>query len=431
MDNQAFKDLVQKQRRGRSTKEIARRAVEEEESRKQKKRRKRGGGGRTGGGYQSSSDEDDENDDQTKRKKAKVGGEQSSDPGNHPNDVGNDHKQQAEELALRYRDRAKERREGKDTQVVAHGDKKSDDANDDNNGGDDDPLEFLIVPHNKKGLDLSLVRKERQGLGGKVGSGTLTDTHSAIQSTSLRDAETLIVRELPDLVEAEHTLRDFVASHSPNHSTRNSSSQNRSMLEYMRGLLDWTIDWNDPPKLDAVTCGTAGTTLQHTNYSMAIDGHPSDMVRAWEVPRQGTRSRLSSSGTGNNTFVHPSPLLITWDLLSQVDHVFQARRRLLDAMKKSSMEGMRLKEPIIKKGNDRPRTNKRSSSPHQRKGKATDPRTPGVDGPNGNDDDDDDIFGGGIGEYVPQLAVPTIDKAQNHQPDEEQTSDQNDIFNIL
>lgn len=413
MNNEAFKDLVQKQRLGPSTKEIARRAVEEEESRKQKKRRRRGG---RGGPYESSSDEDDDDDpakQQRNMKKIKDG-EQST-TGDH-NDV-DDHKQQKEELASRYRDRAKERREGKDTQIVAVGDKKD----------DVDPYEFLIVPHNKKGLDLSLVRMERQGLA-KAGSGTATESPSAVQrqNVSLPDDETPIVKELPDIVEAERTLRDSVAYSSPNIPASN-MSQNRSVLEYIRGLLDWTVDWNHTSKLDAVTCGTAGRTLQHTNYSMAIDGHPSDKARAWEVPRQVTRSGVSASGVGNNTrYFDASPVLITCDLLSQVDRVFQGRRRILNAMKKSTTSVMQHVEPIATKGHNNARGDKHVSCPQGRKGEIADP---GGDRINGDDDDDDDIFGGGIGEYVPQLTVPVINEAHD-QPDKEEVSDENDIFNV-
>jgi hypothetical protein len=403
MDNRAFKELVHRQGRGPSTKEVARRAVEEEEIRK---RRKRGGGGGRrrggGGGYQSSSDEDDD-DSAGQRKPKRPKDEPSADA------AGDDHKQkQKQDLASRYRDRARERREGADgTKAGPDGDEKK--KGDGGDGDDGDPYEHLIVPHNKKGLDLALIRRERKG---RQALTAAPAAGGASAPSCDDDGGASIVKVLPDMAQAEQTLRDYVASLSQENSTVHVSTD-LPLREYVRGQLLWVVDWKDPSRLDAVTCGTAGNTLQHTDYWMAIDGHPSDSARAWEVPRQVTRSAVREAGDSETG---ARSVLMTGALLGQVDQVFQARRRLLEAMRQSTKGGGIL--PVAQsadEGRKEPRgVDKSLSSAQERKDvgrKTADPSNSAAD-----DDDDDDIFGG-IGEYAPQLALPMGNEAHG-QPDE-------------
>jgi hypothetical protein len=107
MNNDAFRDLVQQG--GKTTKEIAREAVEKEFQFKKKRRRR---GGASSGDVDSSDDDDgDKNDkDRNKRNKAAQQEQQS-----HPYD--NDDQQRTthpdNNNNSKYRDRARERREGK------------------------------------------------------------------------------------------------------------------------------------------------------------------------------------------------------------------------------------------------------------------------------------------------------------------------------
>lgn len=399
MDNGAFKDLVHKQGRGPSTKEIARKAVEEEEGRKQKKRRRRGGGG-PGGGYQSSSEEDEDEDGEKRRKKEPPHPSKGAKerPGGADGHADGDDPTLQKELASRYRDRARERREGREAAPVAGSEKK------------DDPNEFLIVPHNKKGLDLALARKERKGLA-RAGSGGAAESSldvAARRNASLSVAEALSAEGLPEMNEAIQTLRDFVASNSGKDT--GNVSQNRAMMDYVRETLDWTVDWNTTSRLDATTFGTAGRTLQHTNYSMAIDGHPSDTARAWEVPRQVTRPGVRDPVPGG---IDSAPMLLTHDLLSQTDSVFQARRRLLEAMKQSAGTATLAVAADGEGQHEKERANCLSSARRRKEIKGTPEGAAASEDGGGDDDDDDDIFGGGIGDYVPQVALPAMEETRS------------------
>ena len=136
MENKAFKDFVNSNSSSNggnlSTMAIARKAVQEEFQKK--KKRKHGGDG-----DDSSSDEDHNCRSSFNRK--------SKRQNQHNEEVENDGDNAIQNnLSSRYRDRAKERREGKSAKGTSRGGAS---------------IDFFIVPHNKKGLDLALLRKER------------------------------------------------------------------------------------------------------------------------------------------------------------------------------------------------------------------------------------------------------------------------------
>ena len=317
MDNNAFKELVQKQAGGPSSKEIARKAVETEF---QKKKRKRGGG------YASSSDEEEGDDEIGRKRKQRGKGEE-----NEEEDEEDTEKAIQEDLASRYRDRAKERREG-----VGGGDESDGEEN-------DQPVslavsDFLIVPHNKKGLDLSLVRKERQGL---KKSGNEKDIV----------AEMEMRKEMPSLEEAHEILSK--------HAKESSSAP--TLSRGLNGYIQEFVNRNNEKiegKYDTVTCGTNGKTLQKTKLAFAIDGHPSDAARAWQRPRPYTLSE--DNRPGNTT------AMMTSQQLGQIDRIFAARQKVLSQMKEAALKTVATK----------------------------------VESKSMVDDEDDDIFGG-LDDYVP------------------------------
>jgi hypothetical protein len=300
MDNGAFKDLVRKQQskaqQSSSSKEIARKAVEEEF--RKKKKRKRGGGG-----YASSSSDEEDDDDKRDRQSKKKG----RDDADHDEEEKERAKAVEEDLAARYRDRAKERREG--AQAITTEGKAS-----------SSQMDFLIVPHNKKGLDLNLIQKERQGLKKKQ-----QHVSSSVSGAPAINEDSIDVRkELPSMEEAMSILDDFVDQYSSSSSSSSSVSLSRGLSEYLREY----VKWKSEPihgKHDTVACGTAGRTLQNTKFAFSIDGDPSDTVRAWQRPRQFT----VSSGS---TFSSGTPIL-TSAVMDQVGRVFEKRQRLLSDMK--------------------------------------------------------------------------------------------------
>ena len=140
---------------------------------------------------------------------------------------------------------------------------------------------------------------------------------------------------------------------------------------------------SDTAAEDENTCSMAGKTLQRTMYSLAIDGHPSDSTRAWEIPRQYTLSRVGSGSSSK------SPILLSKDVMNKIDLVFKSRNIIRDEM---------MKEQV---GRTRGIQSTTTTTTTTTKGEASYVKDTTNKGNNSNnqndsddDDDDDDIFGG-------------------------------------
>mmetsp|Transcript_23843 Transcript_23843/g.56355 ORF Transcript_23843/g.56355 Transcript_23843/m.56355 type:complete len:340 (+) Transcript_23843:64-1083(+) len=306
MENSAFKDLVNKNSSSASgslsSRAIARKAVEEEF---RKKKRKNAGDGSSSSdeerGYQSSFNRKNKKQNQQKETVEGV-----------------DDKAIREDLSMRYRDRAKERREGK----------SATDAFPDGSSND-----FLIVPHNKKGLDLALVRKERSKLRTVNDSEnslptTGTDTNTPDKNDNKKGSVTI-----PTLDQAKRTLQAFLSAKTKRHDNDNHDGAgtpvvlSNGLVEYLDELLSWrTIDvssWEGKP----ARSGDAWNSLQHTKFSMAIDGNPSDRAKSWEIPRQYTLSR----GSDSERVASPSVLLPA-DVMKKLTSIFQYKNVLREKL---------------------------------------------------------------------------------------------------
>ena len=141
---------------------------------------------------QSDGGEDDDEDDRRSFHK-KAGKRQQKEEGNESD---NNAEAIQKDLASRYRDRAKERREGK---VGKDSDTKTDEGASNN---------FLIVPHNKKGLDLTLIRKERVALQSKSGGGNRQ--LATVGNAGDRD-KSKVRAKLPTIDEAYEILQAFLS----------------------------------------------------------------------------------------------------------------------------------------------------------------------------------------------------------------------------
>ncbi|KAG7361453.1 hypothetical protein IV203_036553 [Nitzschia inconspicua] len=377
MDNDAFQDLVRKQV-GSSSKEIARKAVEDEFRKKKKRKR--------GGGYASSSDEeedkDDVNHDNNKNRKSKKGKQEEEDMEAEKERA----KAVEEDLAKRYRDRAKERREG-DAAAAAAGGGGTINAIDVGDNNKVSQMEFLIVPHNKKGLDLSLIRKERQGLKKKHQPSNST-TASSLDSKAHADIVQVVRKELPSREDAMEILQDFVNDNNKYyyhcHSSSVSSSSvslNKGLAEYLREFVKWT---NEPihGKHDTVSCSATGRTLQNTKFAFAIDGHPSDTARAWQSPRQFTISSTSTTSSSS------ASSMLTRDVLDQIERVFERRKRVLEDMKQQQPNALSSSKSTSKENNES--SGKQDTTKEDSIVKVEE------------FDEDDDIFGG-LDDYVPPV----------------------------
>ena len=234
MDNNAFKDLVRS--KVKSTKEIAREAVEEAFIRKRK--RKKGKGRRGDDDDLSSSDSD--SDDNRRGKQAKHNDsdkQQLFKPGAVKRAKDGDKK----EAASKYRDRAKERREGKnddykDSETLLKtvtqgedGETALDQAEISKYLGGDEAHTHLV-----KGLDVALARSVR---GQKVEN--QQEGEDEEKEDLLKD-----LKPFDSLEEAWNFIREENEAFSDFTSTRTKSALGRSMLQYPVSYTHLTLPTN-------------------------------------------------------------------------------------------------------------------------------------------------------------------------------------------
>jgi len=227
MNNEGFKKMV-RSRGGSSTKEIARAAVEEEF----KKHRKRKN--RAQDDYLSDSDE--EGGRKTKKKEVLFRPPQLK---MLPESVED----------KKYRDRAKERREGGMPGNLSR------------SGDDSNVADFRGY---MKGLDLSMLREEKAQLKG----------HSDLGVSSVKDK--LANKDFPSFETAQAALEKFVAN--PDDSVRTELS------EFVVRFVSSKFSIQVPAK--KVSNGVAGRTLQRTRLVLRPHTHILDRSRAWEAPRE-------------------------------------------------------------------------------------------------------------------------------------------------
>jgi hypothetical protein len=227
MNNEAFQKMV-RGRGGSSTKEIARAAVEDEF----KKRRK----GKKRSHDEYLSDSDDEAARKPKKQEFHF----------RPSQLKVTRKESEDDK--QYRDRARERREGGATagsnELAA------------------DPRATL--PVDIKGLDLSLVRKERIQL---KGQGDDINTPSSADEIGAASG-------LPSFELAQAALERFVANPV--------QSIPADLSEFVTHLVRAKFSLPRPTK--RVTCGAEGRTLQRALLVLNPHTHLLDRTRAWEAP---------------------------------------------------------------------------------------------------------------------------------------------------
>jgi hypothetical protein len=327
MNNQAFADLVRK-RATVNTKEIARKAVEDDWKRSKKRRRKGG----------DSSDE--EGDDEQQRSKRK-------------NDIDNskqEEEERLEELAELYRDRAKERRDGR----LSAG------KNAANTGT------TATTEHPRKAeLNLSLARQLRKEF---LQRQTAFETSTEKKEDPKEKKKFAVVfQTIPKLQEATKILQDFV-------STSNDDMEERVndniMVEYVQKLLHQVEDFRPQPQ--TITAGNAAKYLQRSRLVLTLDDRPSNIKRSWEVPREVTHP----TDQFENQAQH-----LDLELIQKIEH---ALPKFVQRSNKKDKEKTNR--------SDEPSNNKRAASQE------------------GDQEDDDDIFGG-LGDYEPP--APTKEDKEN------------------
>ena len=322
MDNDAFKALVRS--KVKSTKDIAREAVEEafQHKKKRNQKRKRGNHKKKGRNDDYDYDDDDDQDNYSssesesesrhpKRGDDKDGGdgEEEDDDDDEQNDS---HQCMPSSVRKkkqpRYRDRAKERREGKNDdykesqnllQKVGGQDDNISSSAIDAEGAEDTAMNQAELSkylggdeahtHLVKGLDVALarsVRKEMEPTKQQREEGDDSD-----------DNETRL--ELEDLKpiqtskEAWSILRQHASTN--NDTSRSVDLKKQSILNYYlqthsRRKQKQTTE---APKASIVAVSSAGSALQRTQLVFAVDWHPTNLARSWEVPVEKSQAAAS------------------------------------------------------------------------------------------------------------------------------------------
>ena len=288
MDNDGFKDLVHGRIQGKTSKQIAREAVEDEFRRSKRKR-----GGPKGGNDDYSSSDDDDNENRNKKSKhaSKDSGALSRSKREEDDEVAEKNK----ELASKYRDRAKERREAMEQIAGKHGGEK-------------------------KGLDMELVRKRRREILQQQGR-SLREPQKGDDEAEGGKFESIVSSKTID--EAIGSLSRLIQSRVSGNDGEESSilckRVGSEILDYIEQVLHHhsTTTSKSP---DGVLATTKKSSLQgHGNKPTAMRastflaftlyGHPSDKARSWESPRvftthHGRRDKNLDGDDGRDSCRH-------------------------------------------------------------------------------------------------------------------------------
>jgi hypothetical protein len=408
MDNEAFRSLVNKQ--VKSTKEIAREAVETE-FREKAQKRGGGGGGRRGrrSEYDSDSASDDDNDHLTKRRR--------DDEGNNSNEP--EWKRRRKEKAAAatattvYRDRAKERREGKnldynDTSTVTaniynnrdeYSDKKRQAELSKFLGGDEQHTHLV------KGLDVALASKiRREEMGNKK------------QTGAEREEE----EDLDQLLEdAYNTQQNETSTSSISTNSKKSSSiamiQPKSDLgkSVQKYLLK---HYQQQPSVAAATQQqsiqinpTKQNSIQRSHYTFSLDSTIQKRGKAWDVPLKmigGGQQQQQQQVTMTPLDCH---LIAT--IRNKLDGALNSKKANDD----DEREGIDQNDNGVKQhqlqklNNEGDNTKEQSSGNNINDHKTTRGSPPAnnkKDDDSNDDDSDDDIFAD-VGAYIPPTAAAT------------------------
>lgn len=351
MNNEGFRKLLQsgnlsaKKKGGKSTKEIAREAVEAEYK---ERRRKRG----RDDDYLSDDDYDDEDDDRNKKENQKsTEDEQAA--------AEEEVKVQNEKKKARYRDRARERREGKvnkdyeDTNDIA---KSLDEEMTKYLGGDEEHTHLV------KGLDKTLAEKvRREEMQAKNAD---IDLDQVMEEASARaKTDSVGVDKLPQNVSAVI----------PNQT----SSLTTGMVSYLKKLEE-----RNNKSLSTISSSSkkenisqSGQVLLRTSLKFTLDSNVKDRDRSWILPEERMIStdlfeRMQSRSNQYSSCCTP----LDRNLIAKIKSAFNAAR-IREANTAKYVQAI---EEKVKSSHKATTANKHYSS----------------------DSSDDDIFAD-VGEYVP------------------------------
>jgi hypothetical protein len=285
MDNEAFKELVRSKVKG--SKEIAREAVEEAFRKKKRKRK----GRKSSGDLSSSSESEDERHRDYKREKV------LQPTVVRKNWQGKQQDADSEEKEPRYRDRAKERREGKNADyndsanlldaVNEDGERAMDREELSKYFGGDEAHTHLV-----KGLDVALARSAREQKQNNLGD----------QGPVEGKAETDNFQPASSVEESRKLINRMDMS-----STK--SNLGRSMLKYLR-------ERHGSNQRRVISTTAAGSAIQRSQLIFSTDFNPQNLALSWEIP-----SEKSHAGASTQSSSLPKASPLSMELISKIKNV--------------------------------------------------------------------------------------------------------------
>ena len=356
MNNDAFKKMVRERAQIKSTKEIAREAVEDEFQRN--KKRKHGGDSSDSGGEQ------DEAEDESGKKRFGRSKHQK-------NEEDDDYL----DLSAKYRDRAKERREGKpqaDESLLkgvasAAADPAADKSTEELSkylGGDEEHTHLV------QGLDVVLARKvKREWHKEKNQQPTTSTAKESKQQQQQQMAETTFVETVD---QAKDLLQQFIR----NNNNETESKLGLELSQYLQKVHKYTLETPLLLPKKNVACSSAGRTIQRSTLTFALDGHPSQISRAWEMPREMMHGASQQEASARATSLD----------ISLIDRIQWALSKRIKKTEEEEVQQPAKPTPI--------------SITTEKVVQQSVARVTSQERGDDDDDDDDDIFGD-VGDYVP------------------------------
>ncbi len=429
MNNQAFRELVNKQRNGssaKSTKEIARQAVEEEFQELKRKRKLKGGGDGVGNGEFDGdfNMSDDENDGDHNQNNGKADDKVEDDEGNDrqkkkgrwkkknkKNDNGED---QSSSSKNKYRDRAKERREGKNVDYQGTENISIPTDSGDPNAGDDggafgniesaqyknEMTKFLggdeEFTHLVKGLDKSLADKVRR-------EEMLKRTKGDDDFTKLRNGDDIDLDQVMEEAKATQSkIKKNAKVSKPTTTIGEKKSSSSSLVSSMALYIENVEEGNSilsqtgAPFISSVkgkASRTAGKNIHRSKLTFSLqENHHNLQQYGWEVPKVSVMSNSQYAAMVGDIDIND-------DIISRASYCTPLDSNLIQRIK-SVLDSVNIKSQQKKKrqsGNSSLKKKKKSAQMAKQK---DDEISVNKSSTQVEDDSDDDIYGN-IGDYIP------------------------------
>lgn len=330
MNNEAFRQLISQSSKRKTTKEIAREAVEEEFN----ERKRKGGGRNLADGY-SSNEEDDRPNPKWKRQQE---GENDADDDDNKRSSRREKKKKAKmDQGAKYRDRAKERREGKnvDYELTAGIQSTTSQIGSifmDQSRSSEEMSKYLggdqAHTHLVKGLDKALadqVRREEMG------------RHTSSRTDATKNNQTKTNIDLDDIIENIHSKkRNHQQSLKQFDGTAKNLLQSIELKERQSNLvagMSCFLNNIQGKGIGALYSAShkekiiTGEAVQRTRFVFSTKANIIDPYMAWEIPQEIITPTAQNEQRNNRGNVHVRSIYLGTPLDStlilRIDSVFK------------------------------------------------------------------------------------------------------------